>query len=160
MTTDTELAVPTLYEWAGGSEILKALMADFYERVKFDSLLEPVFDEMPADHPEHVAAFIGEVLGGPTTYSDFHGGHPEMVRHHLNRVLTEPQRKRWVELLIDAADAVHLPMDPEFRSAFLAYVEWGSRLAVINSQPGTKVSEEAPMPAWGWGIPGGPFSPK
>ncbi len=29
-----------------------------------------------------------------------------------------------------------LPDDPEFRSAFAAYIEWGTRIAVTNSQPG------------------------
>ncbi|MGH3614237.1 MAG: hypothetical protein ACRDRK_16925, partial [Pseudonocardia sp.] len=30
-------------------------------------------------------------------------------------------------LSAEAADAAGLPADPEFRSAFIAYVEWGSR---------------------------------
>ena len=36
-------------------------------------------------------------------------------------------------------------------------VEWGSRLAVMNSQPGAEVEEELPMPRWGWGEVGGPY---
>ena len=53
-----------------------------------------------------------------------------------------------------------LPSDPEFRSALVAYLEWGSRLAVINSalQADTRV-EVAGMPEWGWGVPGGPYQP-
>jgi hemoglobin len=38
-----------------------------------------------------------------------------------------------------------------FRSAFLAYVEWGTRLAVANSQPGATPPPKAPVPRWGWG---------
>ena len=56
-----------------------------------------------------------------------------------------------------SADAVGLPDDPEFRSALVAYLEWGTRLAVINSQPGAEVVADAPMPKWGWGVPGGPY---
>jgi hemoglobin len=33
-----------------------------------------------------------------------------------------------------AADDAGLPDDPDFRSAFMAYVEWGTRLAFGNSQ--------------------------
>ena len=33
----------------------------------------------------------------------------------------------------------------------------GTRLAVLNSQPGADVSTEAPMPSWGWGVVGGPY---
>ncbi|HKE94834.1 MAG TPA: hypothetical protein VKB34_11040, partial [Povalibacter sp.] len=49
-----------------------------------------------------------------------------------------------------------LPADPEFRSAFVGYIEWGSRIAVINSQPGAAVDEHAAMPVWGWGEARGP----
>ena len=45
-----------------------------------------------------------------------------------------------------AADDAGLPEDPEFRSAFMAYVEWGTRIAMHNSQPGADVPEEAPVP--------------
>ena len=69
----------------------------------------------------------------------------------LGRALTEPQRRRWVELMLDAADRAGLPDDPEFRSAFVAYIEWGTRLALNNSQPGAKPPAEAPVPRWGWG---------
>ena len=111
---------------------------------------------MSADHPAHVAAFIGEVFGGPKTYSEKHGGHREMVMHHLGKHLTEEQRRRWINLLADAADAVGLPDDPEFRSAFMGYVEWGSRLAKMNSNLGETCDPETePMPAWGWGVPAG-----
>lgn len=152
--------VPTLYQWAGGAEALNRLTETFYDRVLQDPVLEPVFRAMSGDHPKHVAAFIGEVFGGPKTYSENHGGHREMIAHHLNRHLTEQQRRRWIELLVDAADVVGLPDDPEFRSAFMAYVEWGTRLARLNSNadPAT-ISGDEPMPVWGWGVPGGPYQP-
>ncbi len=51
------------------------------------------------------------------------------------------------------------PDDPEFRSALVAYLEWETRLAVINSRPGASVDDRAPMPQWGWGVPGGPYVP-
>src|SRR5947209_12153651 len=38
-------------------------------------------------------------------------------------------------------------------------LEWGSRLAVINSQPGATVDPDAPMPKWGWGEVKGPYRP-
>ena len=82
-----------------------------------------------------------------------------MIRAHLDRHLTEAQRRRWFDLLLSTADEVALPNDPEFRSALVGYLEWGSRLAVLNSQPGTKVEQNSPMPRWGWGEVGGPYSP-
>ena len=115
---------------------------------------------MSPDHPAHVAAFLAEVLGGPTTYSEEHGGHPHMIQQHLNRHLAQDQRRRWVTLLLETADELKLPEDPEFRSALVAYLEWGSRLAVINSAlPADTHLDPAPMPRWGWGVPGGPYQP-
>lgn len=150
---------PTLYQWAGGEPALRALFTRFYERVAEDALLAPVFARMDPAHAEHVAAFVGEVLGGPKRYSAEHGGHPAMIRKHLARALDNDKRKRWVALLLDCADDVGLPDDPEFRSAFVAYLEWGSRLAVLNSQPGAEAVVDAPMPQWGWGEAKGPYIP-
>ena len=61
--------------------------------------------------------------------------------------------------LLDTADELNIPDDPEFRSAVVGYLEWGSRLAVINSQPGAIVDPIVPMPKWGWGEVGGPYEP-
>jgi hemoglobin len=149
--------VPSLYEWLGGTGALERLTTRFYERVKDDSVLAPIFAHMGADHPRHVAAFLAEVLGGPAKYSQERGGHPHMVQRHLDRHLTQEQRRRWVGLLLDTADELNMRDDPEFRSALVGYLEWGSRLAVINSQPGATVDEHSPMPKWGWGEVKGPY---
>ena len=50
-----------------------------------------------------------------------------------------------------AAEDANLPADPEFRSALVAYLEWGTRIAYQNSQPAAKVVAHAPVPRWGWG---------
>lgn len=150
---------PTLYEWIGGHDSLIELTTEFYRRVGKDNILAPVFANMDADHPEHVAKFIGEVFGGPKQYSEQYGGHPAMIRHHLNRHLTEVQRRQWINLLLDTYTDLELPCDPEFSSSLVAYLEWGTRLAVINSRPGAAVNENAPMPQWGWGETGGPYIP-
>jgi hemoglobin len=143
--------VPTLYEWAGGSEAFERLTEVFYGKVREDDLLEPVFRHMDPGHPRHVAAWLAEVFGGPKRYTEERGGYPHMLSKHRNLALTEPQRRRWVSLICDAADDAGMPSDPEFRSAFLAYVEWGTRLALANSQPGATPPPKAPVPRWGWG---------
>jgi len=150
--------VPSLYDWAGGAPALERLTEIFYRKVKADSLLQPVFAHMDERHPQHVAKFICEVFGGPAAYSIERGGHSHMIRQHLERHLSEPMRRQWVNLLLDAADEAGLPADPEFRSAFLAYIEWGTRLALINSQPDVDVEAEQPMPKWGWGEAKGPYT--
>jgi hemoglobin len=143
--------VPTLYEWAGGPEAFERLTAAFYDKVLRDDLLEPIFRGMDPEHPQHVAAWLAEVFGGPPRYTDELGGYPHMLGKHRGLAITESQRRRWVSLICDAADDADLPRDPEFRSAFVAYVEWGTRLALHNSQPGAQAPPRAPVPRWGWG---------
>ncbi len=151
------MSPPTLFDWIGGAPALATWFRIFYDRVHQDPELAPIFAHAPPDHAAHVAAFVGEVLGGPAVHSQTLGGHPVMIRKHVGRSLTEAQRRRWIGLLLDCADEASLPSDPESRSALVAYLEWGSRLAVINSTPSAVVEENQPMPKWGWGVPGGPY---
>jgi hemoglobin len=153
----TEKQVPTLFDWIGGLPAIEKLFDVFYARVPNDPILAPVFAKMSPDHVKHVAAFVAEVFRGPKTYSEKLGGHPNMIHRHVGRSLTEEQRQRWTQLLLQCADEIGVPDDPEFRSSLVAYLEWGTRLAVINSKPGADVSGEAPMPVWGWGETKGPY---
>jgi CDGSH-type Zn-finger protein/truncated hemoglobin YjbI len=158
-----DLAKPpvTLYEALGGLEALERLTARFYQAIlsEPDPVLEPVFRGMDRDHPKHVAAWLAETFGGPQTYSLAHGGYEHMLAKHRNLALTEPQRQRWITRMAATADEIGLPADPGLRSTFLAYMEWGSRLAVANSQSGAEVVEHAPVPHWGWGNTP-PFDPQ
>ena len=153
--------IPTLYHWASCKEVFERLTDTFYKKVLRDDLLSPVFKHMSAEHATHVAHFISQVFGGPPLYTDHHNGsHASMVAHHVGKHLSEQQRKQWMHLLIETADEIGLADDAEFRSAFVAYLEWGSRIAVVNSHTmQNPISEEEPMPKWGWGEPGGPYMP-
>jgi truncated hemoglobin YjbI len=144
-------SAPTLFEWAGGSAALTRMTRLFYAKyVPEDALLAPLFADMAPDHPERVAAWLGEVFGGPPEYTERYGGYPHMVSRHLGKALTEAQRARWVQLLCTSADEAGLPDDAEFRAAFVAYLEWGSRIAKENSTPGATPPHELPVPRWWW----------
>jgi hemoglobin len=143
---------PTLYEWAGGREAFDLMINAFYDRVEKDELLSPLFPGgVHADHRRNVAAWWSEVFGGPSAYTDELGGYERMVNKHLRLGITAEQRFRFVALMSHAADDAHMPSDPEFRSALVAYLEWGTRLAFGNSQDGAEVVEHAPVPRGGWG---------
>jgi len=142
----------TLFDWAGGAEAMKRLLNAFYDRVEDDDLLSVYFPGgVSEEHRDHVTAWWSEVFGGPARYSKALGGYENMVEKHRGLAITPEQRRRFVSLLSLAADDAGLPDDPEFRSALLAYAEWGTRLAMHNSHPGAEVVEQAPVPRWGWG---------
>jgi hemoglobin len=148
MTDET----PTLYKWAGGEAAFRRLMDAFYDRVEADDLLSPYFPGGVSErHRANVTAWWCEVFGGAARYTEEHGGYEHMLGKHRGLAITPEERFRFVSLMSLAADDAGLPDDPEFRSALLAYVEWGSRLAMHNSQPGAEVFEHAPVPRWGWG---------
>jgi len=144
--------VTTLYEWAGGGAAFERLINAFYDRVERDELVSPLFpDGVSAEHRDHVIAWWSEVFGGPARYTEQLGGYDAMVAKHRGLAITPEQRFRFASMMSLAADDATLPDDPEFRSAFMAYVEWGTRLALHNSQPGADVAAHAPVPRWGWG---------
>jgi hemoglobin len=79
-----------------------------------------------------------------------------MIGRHLGRHLTDVRRKRWISVMLDTVNEIGPPNDPEFRAAFVGYLEWGTRLAVLNSRDSPSPTEGLPMPVWRWGPPGGP----
>jgi hemoglobin len=152
--------VPTLYEWAGGHEAFQRLIDAFYDRVETDDLLSGFFPGGVHDeHRQHVTAWWIEVFGGPSTYTESLGGYEHMLSSHLALGITPEQRFRFASLMSRAADDAGLPADPEFRSAMVAYLEWGTRLAMSNSQPDAEIIEQAPVPRWGWGV-APPYEPR
>jgi hemoglobin len=144
---------PTLYEWAGGREAFRRLMEAFYDRVERDELISPYFPGgVSREHRDHVCLWWSEVFGGPSDYTEQLGGYPRMMGKHRNLGITQEERLRFVTLMSLAADDAGLPDDPEFRSALMAYAEWGTRIAMQNSKPGATPPPEAPVPRWGWGV--------
>jgi len=142
---------PTLFEWAGGYPALLDMTRIFYGRyVPQDPLIGPLFADMSPDHPERVASWLGEVFGGPKFYSERYGGYARMISQHVGKQIRPEQRARWAALMAQSADDAGLPSDPEFRAAFVAYIEWGSRLAVENSQSQSHPPPNMPMPRWWW----------
>jgi hemoglobin len=152
-------AVPSLYEWAGGTVAIAGLIEAFYDRVEADELLTPFFPGgVSREHRDHVTAWWCEVFGGPSSYTEQHGGYHAMLEHHRDLGISAEQRFRFASLMSLAADDADLPADPEFRAALVGYLEWGTRLAMHNSQPGAAVVERAPVPHWGWGV-APPYTP-
>jgi hemoglobin len=144
---------PTIYEWGGGREAFERWLNVFYDLVEEVPELARLFGgRVSEEHRAHVTTWWCEVMGGPATYTAENGGYEHMLAKHRGLAIKPELRLHFVTLLSQAADSAGLPDDPEFRAALMGYAEWGSRLAVHNSQPDAAVAEHAPVPRWGWGV--------
>jgi hemoglobin len=145
------MSEPTIFKHLGGADALHRLADAQYRRCLADPVLSPVFGTQGRPgHVEHLAAWLGEVFGGPDSYTRELGGHGALLRHHANRAITEAQRERFVEVFLEAADEAGLPDDERFRRRFREYIEWGSRIAMAVSRPGADITTHEPVPRWTW----------
>ncbi len=142
----------TLFEYAGGEDALLALAHAHHARCLADPELNHPFSH-PGQHPQYVerlAAYWGEVLGGPPLYSRFCGGQSELLEMHAGNGDMSDLGSRFVECFVAAADDAGLPDDAEFRGALRAYMEWA--VAQFIGFPGREdvVPAGLATPRWGW----------
>jgi hemoglobin len=142
----------TLYEHAGREEGLHRVVAHWYPTVLSDPLLQPLFGAGEPTHIDHLTAFLSEVFGGPTRYTDELGGFPTLLEAHRGLRISEDQRQRFIELFFQAADVVGLPADAPFRAALHRYLEFGTEVAVVNShaQSDADLHDCQVVPQWDW----------
>jgi hemoglobin len=145
------MAEETLFEHAGGLDGLHRLEGHFYASVLADPLLQPLFGAGKPSHVDHLTWFTAESFGGPDRFSR-ELGFQHLIDVHRHLKITEEQRQRFVELYQAALDAVGMPGDTPFRDAVREHVEFGSRVAMQNSNAATE-EELHPLrevPIWTW----------
>src|SRR3954471_8435196 len=144
--------MPTLFDHAGGRPALRRFIDAFYSSVLRDPVLQPLFGEGRPEHVEQLTAFDSESFGGPDDFSRTMGGFAHLIEVHRGLQITEPQRRRFVELYLAALDTADMPADPEFRGAVREHVEFGSHVAMQNSNAASE-EELHPLrevPRWTW----------
>jgi hemoglobin len=150
MTVERDLT--TMYEHVGGEHVLQRFVEQFHEAVLRDELLRPLFADARPTHVEHLTAFMVEITGGPTRYSEELGGLGSLIEAHRDLRITEAQRRRFVDLMLDAADAVGMPGDVRFREALARSVDAGATFSMRFSYP--DVTFDRPYPPtigrWRW----------
>ncbi len=147
-------AAPTIYEWGGGREAFAGWLNRFYDLVEQEApeIAAMFGGRVSEEHRIHATDWWVEVMGGPGAYTERRGGYEHMLSRHRGLAITPDQRLTFVTLLSRAADDASLPADPEFRAALMGYAEWGTRLAMHNSQQGAQTVAHAPVPRWDWGV--------
>lgn len=141
----------SLYEHAGREEGLHRLEDHFYEKVLADPLLQPLFGAGRPQHVDHLTWFTAESFGGPSRFTR-ELGFRHLIEVHRGLRITEQQRVRFVDLYMEALDETGMPDDEAFRAAVRAHVEFGSRVAMQNSNAETDedLHPLREVPRWSW----------
>ena len=88
---------PTLFFRVGGMPFFERLVDAFYDGVRTDAVLLPLYPEQPdltgARH--RLTLFLAQYWGGPTTYME-ERGHPRLRMRHLPFHVGPLERDRWL----------------------------------------------------------------
>lgn len=98
----------SIYDSIGSEEPFYRLVEKFYEGVKEDKLLRPMYPEDLKGPIDRLALFLIQRMGGPTTYSD-ERGHPRMRGRHMRFEIGIKERDAWLTHMGNALNEV-----PEF----------------------------------------------
>lgn len=141
----------TMLEHLGGRQLLKEFVDYFHHSVMADDLLHDLFARGKSTHAAHLTTFFEEVMGGRQGYTEHHNGVEGLFDAHAGLAITDEQRRRFVTLMLAAADAVGLPDDDRFRSALAYRIEAGSMFSMTLSQPGVaRLSPWPPVGTFDW----------
>jgi hemoglobin len=144
---------PSIYEYAGGAPAFLALASALNARCLADPVLNHPFSH--GGHPEHLerlAGYLGEVFGGPATYSSL-GGHSAMLSIHANMGADDDLATRFVVCFDQAADDAELPGDPVLRRVLHEYMTWATSEVHEYSPRESTVPSDLAMPRWSWDGP-------
>lgn len=144
---------PSLFDFAGGADAMLRLARAHHERCVADPVLNHPFSH-PGQHPQHVerlAAYWGEVLGGPPAYSDdCAGDQTTLLTIHSGNGDLGDLPERFVGCFVAAMDDVGLPADPAFRAAMRSYMEWAVREFDAYPDDSSAVPDGLSIPRWSW----------
>ena len=140
-----------MYEHAGGEAALLRLAHAHHARCLADPELNHPFSH--GGHPQHLerlAAYWGEVLGGPATYSGSLSNQTDLLVMHAGNGDMSDLGRRFVECFVAAANDAGLPDDADFRDVLRAYMEWAMASFIGYPEGVERVPQGLEVPRWGW----------
>ncbi len=130
------LTIDTLYEVLGGMPTFQRLADAFYRRVGDDPVLRPMYPDDIGLSSEHLALFLAQRFGGPSTYMQ-QRGHPRLRMRHFPFRIGRAERDAWVANMLAAMDEVGIP-EPA-RSLMQRFFE-DSATFLINAPDATSLA--------------------
>ena len=127
----------SFYDAVGGHDTFHAIVSRFYQLVREDEILRPIYPEDDLDGAEErLRMFLEQYWGGPTTYSE-QRGHPRLRMRHAPFAVTPAMRDRWLKHMRDAIDTIELT--PQQEHELWTYMERAaySMVNTFDEHPGT-----------------------
>jgi hemoglobin len=110
----------SVFDLVGGQPWFDALVERFYDGVVGDAGLRPMYPDDLTDSKRHLAQFLAQYWGGPTTYSD-QRGHPRLRMRHMPFSIHKAERDAWYSHMAAAVRSGGL--SEEVEEAMLGYFD-------------------------------------
>ena len=104
----TQAAGQSFYDAVGGHDTFAGIVRAFYDGVRNDDILAPMYPAHDMDGAvERLTMFLEQYWGGPTTYSE-QRGHPRLRMRHAAFPVGPEARDRWLAHMRTAVDGLGL----------------------------------------------------
>jgi len=126
-------AARSFYDEVGGDETFRRIVSKFYQLVREDEILRPIYPDDDLDGAEErLRMFLEQYWGGPRTYSDKRG-HPRLRMRHAPFRIGFLERDAWLRCMHTAVAEIDAhTMDDAHRQALLDYLEMAAQ-SMVNS---------------------------
>ncbi|MFN3001879.1 globin [Mycolicibacterium wolinskyi] len=123
----------SFYDEVGGHDTFRAIVSRFYQLVREDEILHPLYPEDDFDGAEErLRMFLEQYWGGPRTYSD-QRGHPRLRMRHAPFRIGYLERDAWLRNMhIAVGEIDSATLDDPHRKALLDYLEMAAD-SMVNS---------------------------
>ena len=123
----------SFYDAVGGHDTFHAIVSRFYQLVREDEILRPLYPEDDFEAAEgRLRMFLEQYWGGPRTYSD-QRGHPRLRMRHAPFRIGYIERDAWLRCMHTAvAEIDSETLDDAHRKELLAYLEMAAQ-SMVNS---------------------------
>jgi hemoglobin len=118
------------WEQVGGRPTFEKLVRSFYNGVRTDEVLWPMYPEEDLEGAiQRLTGFLEQYWGGPGTYSE-ERGHPRLRQRHMPFKVNPDARDRWLAHMRVAVDGLEL--SPLHEATLWAYLERAAH-AMVNT---------------------------
>ena len=119
------------WEQVGGRPTFEKLVRAFYDGIRTDEVLLPMYPEQPdlEGAIQRLTGFLEQYWGAPTTYSE-ERGHPRLRMRHAPFKVNPDARDRWLKHMRAAVNTLEL--SPLHDATLWAYLDRAAQ-AMVNT---------------------------